>query len=99
MDFTPSPDTPAQSKFRAEVREWMEQHVPRVEGDRDSDENYAKFRQLGRDLGAKGWLRPTAPAEYGGGGLALEQATVIVEELDRFGLRMPPYYDSGGWLG
>lgn len=98
VDFKPS-YTPEQETFRKEVRAWVEAHVPNVEGDRDSDENYAKYRQLGRDLGKQGWLRPTAPKEYGGGGLNFEQSVILYEEMDRFGLGLPPYYDSGGWLG
>ncbi len=98
MDFRPS-YTPEQETFRTEVRTWLEAHVPQVKGDRDSDENYAKYRQLGRDLGAKGWLRPTAPKEYGGGGLNFEQSVILYEEMDGQGVGLPPYYDSGGWLG
>lgn len=98
MDFEVA-YSPEQEQFRAEVRAWLADHVPHVEGDRDSDENYEKFRQLGRDLGARGWLRPTAPPEYGGGGLTVDHAIVIAEEVDRYDLRLPPYYDSGGTLG
>ena len=98
MDFRPS-YTPEQETFREEVRSWLEIHVPKVEGDRDSDENYARYRQLGRDLGARGWLRPTAPKEYGGGGLNFEQSVILYEEMDSHGMGLPPYYDSGGWLG
>ncbi len=98
MDFAAS-YTPEQERFRTEVREWLSAHVPAIEGDLDSDENYIKFRQLGRGLGSKGWLRPTAPVEYGGGGLTVDQAVVIAEEMDRYGLSNPPYYDSGGRLG
>lgn len=98
MDFRPS-YTPEQETFRKEVRSWLEARVPKVEGDRDSDENYARYRQLGRDLGARGWLRPTAPKEYGGGGLNFEQSVILYEEMDSHDLGLPPYYDSGGWLG
>ena len=56
-------------------------------------------RDLGRKLGEKGWLWPTAPVEYGGGGLSLDYSVVIEEEIDSFGLTLPPYYDSGGKLG
>ena len=98
MDFEPA-YTPEQRAFRTEVRAWLEDHVPQVDGDQDSDENYAKYRQLGRDLGAQGWLRPTAPLEYGGGGLSVDHAIVLAEEMDRHDLTSPPYYDSGGSLG
>lgn len=98
MDFEVA-YSPQQEQFRAEVRAWLAEHVPHVEGDRDSDENYAKYRQLGKDLGERGWLRPTAPVEYGGGGLSTDHAIVIAEEVDRYDLRLPPYYDSGGTLG
>lgn len=98
MDFEPT-YTPEQEAFRAEVREWLDGVVPKVEGDLDSDENYPQFRELGRQLGKKGWLRPTAPVEYGGGGLNFDQSVVLHEEMDRYDLSLPPYYDSGGWLG
>jgi hypothetical protein len=98
MDFEPA-YTPEQETFRAEVRAWLAGHAPVVEGSRDSDENYPKFRQFGRELGANGWLRPTAPVEYGGGGLSVDHAIVLGEELDRYDLSTPPYYDSGGTLG
>ncbi len=98
MDFEPT-YTPEQEAFRSEVRDWLESHVPELEGDPDSDENYEKYRELGRQLGARGWLRPTAPTEYGGGGMGVDEAIVLGEEMDRYDLGLPPYYDSGGWLG
>ncbi|MBM3138647.1 MAG: hypothetical protein FJZ92_00155 [Chloroflexi bacterium] len=98
VDFAPS-YTPEQEAFRSEVRAWLSEHMPKTGGDLDSDENYRKFRQLGRDLGKRGWLRPTAPKQYGGGGLDVASAIVLYEEMDAYGLPIPPYYDSGGWLG
>ncbi len=98
MDFEPA-YTAEQEAFRAEVRAWLEEHVPRIEGDPDSDENYPKYRELGRKLGEKGWLTPTAPVEYGGGGLSVDHAIILGEEIDRYDLTLPPYYDSGGRLG
>jgi alkylation response protein AidB-like acyl-CoA dehydrogenase len=98
MDFEPA-YTPDQEAFRTDVRDWLAEHAPVVEGSRDTDENYALFRQFGRDLGARGWLRPTAPVEYGGGGLSVDHAIVLGEELDSYDLGLPPYYDSGGTLG
>ena len=98
MDFEPA-YTPEQEAFRKEVRSWLAEHVPVIDGDPDSDENYPKYRQFGRELGAKGWLRSTAPVEYGGGGLSVDHAIVIGEEIDAYDLGLPPYYDTGGTLG
>ena len=103
MDFEPE-YTPEQEEFRREVREWLRENLP---GDLVypadsvdlSYEQYGKRRELGRKLGGKGWLWPTAPVEYGGGGGTMDHAIVIEEELDKHGLTLPPYYDSGGRLG
>jgi alkylation response protein AidB-like acyl-CoA dehydrogenase len=98
LDFEPA-YTPEQEAFREEVRSWLAEHVPVVEGDVDSDENYPKYREFGKQLGKRGWLRPTAPVEYGGGGLSVDDAIVIGEEIDVYDLGIPPYYDTGGTLG
>ena len=98
MDFEPA-YTPEQEAFRKEVRSWLAEHVPVVDGNPDSDENYPKYREFGRKLGARGWLRSTAPVEYGGGGLSVDHAIVIGEEIDAYDLGLPPYYDTGGTLG
>ena len=95
--------TQEQESFRAEVRGWLEQHVPELPDHADparlTADEYAKQRKLGRELGAKGWLYPAMPAEYGGGGMSMDMAVVLEEELDRYGLALPPYYDTGGRLG
>ena len=103
MDFEPR-YTPEQEEFRREVNAWLKQHVPDgMEHPADPADltwdQYQLRRELGRKLGDKGWLWPTAPAEYGGGGLDVDSAVVIEEEIDSFGLTLPPYYDSGGRLG
>ncbi len=103
MDFEPR-YTPEQEEFRREVSAWLKEHVPTgVEHPADPADltwdQYQLRRELGRKLGDKGWLWPTAPAEYGGGGLDVDSAVVIEEEIDSFGLTLPPYYDSGGRLG
>ena len=103
MDFEPT-YTPEQEEFRREVNAWLKEHVP-VGMEHPADpvdltwDQYQLRRELGRKLGDKGWLWPTAPAEYGGGGLDVDSAVVIEEEIDSFGLTLPPYYDSGGRLG
>ena len=103
MDFEPT-YTPEQEEFRREVNAWLKQHLPDgMEHPADPADliwdQYQLRRELGRKLGDQGWLWPTAPKEYGGGGLDVDSAVVIEEEIDSFGLTLPPYYDSGGRLG
>ena len=103
MDFEPT-YTKEQEEFRLEVRNWLKQNVPSsIDHPADSAdltyEQYQLRRDLGRRLGANGWLWPTAPVEYGGGGLSLDHSVVLEEEVDSYGLSIPPYYDTGGHLG
>ena len=86
------------------MRAWFEANVPagisrRPATDEESLQNYLKRRELGRKLGARGWLYPMAPVEYGGGGMDVDHAIVLEEEADRLELSLPPYYNSGGTLG
>src|SRR5262245_48078840 len=103
MDFEVT-YTEEQQRFRREVRAWLEANVPSsvqrtpVSAE-DNYQHYLELRALGRKLGAKGWLYPTAPAKYGGGGLDVDHAIILEEEVDRVDLSLPPYYDSGGRLG
>ncbi len=103
MNFEPE-YTQEQERFRQEVRSFLEENVPQellttraIEG--VSWEEYQLQRQLGRKLGEKGWLYPLSPREYGGGGMDIDHAIVLEEEMERLGLTLPPYYDSGGRLG
>ena len=103
MDFEVT-YTPEQEAFRAEIRVWLAENIPQgleiPANTADlSYETYQKLRLLGRRLGANGWLYPTYPPEYGGGDLSGDFAMILEEELDRYGLHLPPYYDSGGRLG
>jgi len=94
-------DSAEQGAFRAEVREWLAQNVsPKLEHSVDpcdmSLEQYQIRRELGRRLGARGWLYPSMPAQYGGGDLPAEKIVILHDEMARLGLALPPYYDSGG---
>ena len=95
--------TEAQQSFRKEVSAWLEKNcsaqVMHSESIHTPPDIYKLQRELGRKLGEMGWLYPTAPAEYGGGGFDSDSAMVIMEELGKRGLNLPPYYDSGGVLG
>jgi len=103
MDFEVT-YTEEQQRFRVEVRAWLTGRVPpdiirTARSPEDNLRRYQQLRALGRELGAKGWLFPRAPVTYGGGGLDVDHAIILEEEIDRFDLTLPPYYDSGGRLG
>lgn len=96
--------TPEQEAFRREVGTWLDENMPEdmgfpIDAKDLTYEEYMKRRRLGRALGHRGWLWPTAPVEYGGGGLSMDHAIILEEEMERHGLTLPPYYDSGGRLG
>ncbi len=94
-------DSQDQSTFRVEVRSFLEQSVPAdlelsVDPCDMTYEQYQLRREVGRRLGAKGWLYPSMPKAYGGGELSAEQVAILHDELARVGLGLPPYYDAGG---
>src|SRR3989338_6933700 len=94
--------TPEQEAFREEVRGWLKEHVPagiKESPGEDPPEVWERKRELGRRLGAKGWLWPTMPKQYGGGGLTGDHAIIIEEELDALSLTARDYGDAGGGTG
>jgi alkylation response protein AidB-like acyl-CoA dehydrogenase len=87
--------------FRAEARDWLAANYPaelknpqagRPEamwGGRafaDSDDPQIVWM---RRMAARGWTAPTWPKQYGGGGLAPQEARVLDQELGRGGYRQP----------
>ena len=85
LDFTYR-YTEVQEEFRREVRDWLAANIPedmRAPVDRLdlSDEQYWFWRDMHLKLAEKGWLNPTYPNEYGGGGLSGEHETIILEEF------------------
>ncbi len=94
MDFA-LPYTPEQEAFRAEVRAWLDENIPEemkepVDGRDFSKEQYLFWREKHRELAAKGWLYPTHPTEYGGGGLTGDHETILQEEMHRARAANPP---------
>jgi alkylation response protein AidB-like acyl-CoA dehydrogenase len=80
--------TREQEEFRQEVRTWLEENIPegmRAPVDRldMTEELYRFWREMHKKLAEKGWLWPTYPKEYGGGGLTGEHETIILEEFER----------------
>ena len=87
MDFT-LPYSDEQQRFRQEVRTWLDKNVPEemkepVDPRDYTKEQYLFWRQKHQELAKKGWLYPTFPKEYGGGGLSGEHETIIEEEFTR----------------
>ena len=78
--------TEEQEDFRTGVRSWLKDNIPddmRAPVDRNelSDEMYTWWRDMHQKLAEKGWLYPTYPKAYGGGGLSGEHETIIQEEF------------------
>src|SRR5688572_5037561 len=87
--------------FRKEVRAYLEEIVPKdmvYSPDwRDySKEEHERKNEIIKKLGSKGWLCPTWPTEYGGGGLTAEHAIIIEEEADEFNISLG---ERGGIAG
>jgi alkylation response protein AidB-like acyl-CoA dehydrogenase len=84
MDFR---DTPEEAAFRQEVKEFIAQEAPKVEGGTEADliSNYAQvFMQsqgFWKKLGARGWIAAAWPKEYGGAGLTPMQQFILNEEM------------------
>ena len=91
---------PEQEEFAIEVRAWLETNVPKDllrprSIHKMTREQWEMRRDLCRKLGQKGWLYPSYPKEYGGGGLGGDHAAVLAQEMANIGLSHPPIYDSG----
>ena len=96
MDFNVSAEPPNVVEFRKEVSVWLSEQMRGHEHLRWSaswstreDENEYKFRRgLAEKLGAKGWLFPIYPKEYGGAGLTVDHQMVLETELFKYGLNL-----------
>ena len=83
--------TEEQERFRQEVSAWLDANLAHMkhpgEPHGPGRAAWEGRKSLRRKLGAKGWLAPTGPAEWGGGGLSVDHALVLREELGSRGLR------------
>ncbi len=75
-----------QQKFRQEVRAWLDANVDPSIKRRNGEEMEPKVWDwayaFAKKLGKKGWLHPSYPKEYGGGGMSSDLAVIIQEELE-----------------
>lgn len=78
--------TPEQQSFRAEVRAWMEAHVPKEPlVTLECREGYDQHVEWERTLASGNWGMVTWPEAYGGRGLDLIQWLIFEEEYFRAG--------------
>lgn len=86
MDFElKQEDLPEMTTFRGEVKSWLAKHMrdglhftwSANWSTREAEDEYAFRRHLAQELGALGWLFPTFPRQYGGGGLSADHQTVL----------------------
>lgn len=78
--------TPEQQAFRAEVRAWMEAHVPKEPlVTLECREGYDQHVEWERTLASGNWGMVTWPEAYGGRGLDLIQWLIFEEEYFRAG--------------
>jgi hypothetical protein len=80
--------SPEIEEFRKEVNAWLDTNAPtgmtQSSDPRDiTPDDYAKEVAFRKALGNKGWLYPTSNPKYGGGGLSVDHAVVISQELQR----------------
>jgi len=84
--------------FRAETRAWLEENCPPVMrtpmpadetvwGGRNPTWKFPEQKLWMDRMASRGWTLPTFPKQYGGGGLSLEEAQILDEELRRIGAR------------
>jgi len=97
MDFS-SEYTKEEEQFAKEVREWLEENVPKDlfnirDAQKMSYEQFHKRREFARKLGKKGWLYPSYPREYGGGGLDIGPSSVLNQELAEKSMALPIVMD------
>jgi alkylation response protein AidB-like acyl-CoA dehydrogenase len=91
-----------QADFREEVREFIDDNLPadwwsRVPGEEPYSDVTLEFC---RRLGAKGWLTPHWPVEYGGAGdTSPWRAAILNEELWSHGEPRGSQYMNSNWVG
>jgi alkylation response protein AidB-like acyl-CoA dehydrogenase len=83
--------TPAQERFRAEARSWLEGHVPSAQRGTgplpslDTEAGFEAHRAWEREMFEAGWSVVSWPEEYGGRGAGLVDWLIFEEEYYRVG--------------
>ena len=84
--------TDEQAQFRREVSSWLDTNLPQnfqpsADTNCSNSGAWQAWKAFRRKLGAKGWLAPSSPADQGGAGISRSHEVVLLEEMDRRGLR------------
>ncbi|MCU4184899.1 acyl-CoA dehydrogenase family protein [Acidiferrimicrobium sp. IK] len=86
MDLTYPPEA---ETFRAEIRTWLEEHLPPGWGtpgfEMTPDERASWSDEWNKTLYEGGWICASWPKEYGGKGLSTMESVVLNEEFARVG--------------
>jgi alkylation response protein AidB-like acyl-CoA dehydrogenase len=95
------PDPADLESFRRDVRSWLDANAPAavrgvltsIEGQgnwggRNPTFDPPEMKTWMEVMVARGWTAPTWPVEYGGGGLSVEQARVLAQEMAA--AKLPP---------
>lgn len=89
--------TPEETKFRDELRSWLETNVPKDWGkwrEKPLEESFPYLRAWQRKLYEGGWAAVSWPKEYGGRGATLMEQSLFWEEMAR--VEAPPMANSLG---
>ena len=79
-------DTPEEAAFRADLRAWLEEHLPEgLQGHRGGATRFEgpEMRGWSRALYEAGYVGLTWPDEYGGGGAPYTRQAIFLEEMAR----------------
>jgi len=85
-------DTPDEAAFRADLRAWLEEHLPEeLQGHRGGAARFdgPAMREWSRALYDAGYIGLTWPKEYGGQGAPYSHQAIFLEELAR--AEAPPH--------
>ena len=83
IELTTATDTPEHAELRSAVRKLCEQFGDAYWQQRDLNREYPE--EFVDTLTKAGWLSALIPAEYGGLGLGITEAAIILEEVNRSG--------------
>ena len=89
--------TPEETKFRDELRTWLEANVPKDWAEwreKPLEESFPYLRAWQRKLYEGGWAAVSWPKEYGGRGATLMEQSLFWEEMAR--VEAPPMANSLG---